>query len=253
MSNTATEHHQTGASAGSTKGTPHTKLDGVLAAAERRFASDPERAELLSRTRRFKASWIELAEALTTCQRSQRYNGWGYASFEEYYRKELHLKTSTVNKLVGTYAFLRKAAPEVLERDGVAHEFPSLQNIEFLRRAEQAATEGQVATDLFAEVRRAIIDENLPAGKVSRQFKETLFPSDIEQERQKRRKETVRLAQRLFEALSVLEGSVPKEVLARVQAAIDGLLRAVPEEAAPAHADGHSAEQAAGHAAEQAA
>ena len=97
----------------------HTKLDSALAAAERRFQNDPERAELIARTRRFKSSWIELAEALSACQKNQHYSRWGYAGFEEYYRKELHLKTSTVNKLVGTYAFLRKTAPEVFDRDGV--------------------------------------------------------------------------------------------------------------------------------------
>lgn len=211
----------------------HTKLDGVLAAAERRFANDPERAELIARTRRFKASWIELAETLTACQRNQHYTKWGYPSFEDYYRRELHLKTSTVNKLVGTYAFLRKSAPEVLSRDGIEHEFPSIQSIDFLRRAEQAAQEGQVGTDLLAEVRRAILDDNLPAGKVSRQFKETLFPTDVEVEQQKRRREAVKLAQRLMDSLAVLEGLVPPEVLEAVQAAIDQLLSLVPEEPAP--------------------
>src|SRR3569832_540284 len=93
----------------------HTKLDTVLAAAERRFHSDPERAELIARTRRFKSSWIELAEALSTCQKGQHYTRRRKANFEEYCRMELHLTTSTGNKLVGSYAFLRKAAPEVLE------------------------------------------------------------------------------------------------------------------------------------------
>ena len=221
----------------------HTKVDAVLAAAERRFASDPERAELIARARRFKASWIELAEALSSCQKSQRYTGWGYVSFEEYYRKELHLKTSTVNKLVGTYAFLRKSAPEVFERDGVAQEYPSLQSIEFLRRAEEAAQQGNVATDLFAEVRRAIIDDNLPFGQLNRQFKESLFPSDIELERRKRQKEALRLAQKLIDALAVLEGSVPPEVLEQVEAAIAVLLRMAP--APEANESGDSAEQSA--------
>lgn len=228
MSNAATHQHPAGA-AGQGGTISHTKVDAALAAAERRFSNDPERAELIARTRRFKASWIELAEALTACQRNQRYTAWSYASFEEYYRKELHLKTSTVNKLVGTYAFLRKSAPEVLERDGIVHEFPSIQNIEFLQKAEQAAQEGTVPTDLLAEVRRAIIDENLPAGKVAKQFKASLFPSDIEVEQQKRRKEALRLAHKLIEMLAVLEGSVPPEVLEQVQSAIDKLLAAVPD------------------------
>ncbi|MBL9009076.1 MAG: hypothetical protein JNJ46_32745 [Myxococcales bacterium] len=208
----------------------HTKVDAALAAAERRFASDPERADLIARTRRFKASWIELAEALSACQKNQRYTAWGFVSFEEYYRKELHLKTSTVNKLVGTYAFLRKSAPEVFDRDGVAQEYPSLQNIEFLRRAEDAAQGGSVANDLLAEVRRAILDENLPYTQVSRQFRESLFPSDVELEQKKRQREALRLARKLIEALAALEGSVPSQVLQGVQAAIDRLLENVPTE-----------------------
>jgi len=218
--------------AGSASVAVHTKVDAALAAAERRFASDPERAELIARTRRFKASWIELAEALSSCQKTQRYTTWGYVSFEEYYRKELHLKTSTVNKLVGTYAFLRKTAPEVFDRDGVAQEYPSLQNIEFLRRAEDAAQDGGVAQDLLAEVRRAILDENLPYTQVNRQFRESLFPSDLELEQKKRQKEALRLARKLAEALVALEGSVPNQVLESVQAAIDRLLEMVPTEEA---------------------
>lgn len=210
--------------------TSHTKLDSALAAAERRFASEPERAELIARTRRFKASWIELAESLSACQKAQRYTKWGFASFEEYYRKELHLKTSTVNKLVGSYAFLRKSAPEVLERDGITQEYPTIQSIDFLRRAEEAAEEGQVPAELLAEVRRAVIDDNLAFGKVARQFKETLFPSDIDEEKAKRRKETLRLAQKLIEALAVLADSVPEAVLERVQEAVNQLLAAAPAE-----------------------
>lgn len=210
--------------------TSHTKLDSALAAAERRFAGEPERAELIARTRRFKASWIELAESLSSCQKAQRYTKWGFASFEEYYRKELHLKTSTVNKLVGSYAFLRKSAPEVLERDGVTQEYPTIQSIDFLRRTEEAAEEGQVPAELLAEVRRAVIDDNLAFGKVARQFKETLFPTDIDEEKAKRRRETLKLAQKLIEALAVLADSVPETVLARVQEAVNQLLAAAPTE-----------------------
>ena len=212
----------------------HTKLDMALAAAERRFHADPERADLIARTRRFKSSWIELAEALSACQKNQHFTRWGYAGFEEYYRKELHLKTSTVNKLVGSYAFLRKAAPEVLERDGISQQIPTIQSIDFLRRAEEAAQDGQVTADLLAEVRRAVIDDGMSLGKVSKQFKETLFPSDLEQEKQRRRRETLKLAQRLVELLETLHDAVPEGVLQAVEQAIANLLSSVPNEPADA-------------------
>ena len=50
---------------------PRTKTDDVLAASEIQHAHDPERAELIARVRRFKASWFELGEALTEIKRSE--------------------------------------------------------------------------------------------------------------------------------------------------------------------------------------
>ncbi len=48
---------------------PRTKTEAALEHAEQAHADDPERAELLRRARRFKTSWIELAEALTACRK----------------------------------------------------------------------------------------------------------------------------------------------------------------------------------------
>jgi len=58
-----------------------TKTEAALAEAQVAHADDPERAELLGRARRFKASWIELAEALTRAKRGQRWREWGFDSF----------------------------------------------------------------------------------------------------------------------------------------------------------------------------
>ena len=80
---------------------PRTKTDVALAAAEEKHADDPERVEVLRRARRFKASWIELAEALSNVRRSGDYKKWGYASFEDYTRTELHIRQETADKLVG--------------------------------------------------------------------------------------------------------------------------------------------------------
>jgi hypothetical protein len=207
-----------------------TKVDAALAAAERRHAKDPERAELIARARRFKASWIELAEALASCQKSQRYTEWGYVSFEEYYRKELHLKTATVNKLVGSYAFLRRSAPEVLERDGLNEPIPSVESIDFLRRAEEVIESGQAPSDLLSEVRRAVFDDSLSLGKLNRQFKESLFPSDADLEQRKRRKELVRLVAKLVEMLEIVRDSVPDSVISEAEHALRALSEVLPKE-----------------------
>src|SRR6185369_6370842 len=117
---------------------PRTKTDAALAAAEEQHADDPERAEVLRRARRFKASWIELAEALSNVRRSGDFKRWGYESFEDYTRTELHIRQETADKLVGSFMFLKKRAPSVLSRDGLTSAIPSYQAVDFLRRAEES-------------------------------------------------------------------------------------------------------------------
>ena len=93
-----------------------------MAEAEQAHADDPERAELLRRARRFKTSWIELAEALTQSRRGGRWREWGYASFEAYAKSELHLRQETVDKLTGSYSFLQRRAPTArLHRAGALY------------------------------------------------------------------------------------------------------------------------------------
>ena len=134
-----------------------TKIDATLAALEETHSDDPERAELLRRTRRFKSSWIELAEALTGARRANRWRDWGYGSFEEYTQKELHLRQETVDKLTGSYSFLQRRAPAVLARDGVAAPLPSYQAIDFLRRVEEKE---DAPEDAVREIRRKVLDRD---------------------------------------------------------------------------------------------
>ena len=88
-----------------------TKTDEALAEAERAHNSDPERAELLARARRFKASWIDLAESCEALKRNGRWKEWGYDSFEAYAKGELRIRQETADKLTGSYTFLKRRAP----------------------------------------------------------------------------------------------------------------------------------------------
>lgn len=205
------------------------RLDGQLAAQQQRFAGagDTERAELIARVRRFKSSWVELAEALTNLQRSQRYTAWGYASFEEYYRKELRLRSATVNKLVGTYAFVRKSAPDVLKRDGVTQEIPSLQSLDFLRRAEMALEERQAPLQDVEVVRQAILEDGWPASKAARQFKDVLFPDAAQTDGLAAEQALLRQVAQLTESMKVVGDRLPSAVQTRVLEAVQGLLEAL--------------------------
>ena len=208
-----------------------TKTDDALARSEAEHAHDPERAEVIARVRRFKAGWYELAEALTEQRRSERFKQWGFPSFDDYCKRELHLKPDTVAKLTGSFLFLRKRAPEVLERDGRDAPIPTYQAIDFLRRAEE---EAQAPEETVREIRRHVLDEGAALPKVSRLYKQVVFPIDADELVEKRRgnlKNTVdRLVQLIAEARE--DGTVPPGLAAEIEEPLQRLTALLQAEAA---------------------
>jgi hypothetical protein len=159
-----------------------TKIDAELASAEQAHAGDPERAELIARTRRFKASWLELAEALTHVRRHDTWKRWGFESFEQYAARELKLRQETVDKLTGSYAFLQRRAPAVLARDGINEAIPTYQAVDFLRRAEE---QDGAPEEAVVAIRKKVLEDGVPLPSVAREYGDVVFPLD-EQERRKR-------------------------------------------------------------------
>jgi hypothetical protein len=200
-----------------------TKVDAALESLAQEHGDDPERAELLNRARRFKASWIELAEGLTEARRHGHWKRWGFNSLEEYAKTELHLRADTVDKLTGSFQFLKSKAPDVLRRDGVSAPIPSYQSIDFLRRAE---ADGEVKGDVMEALRKRVIDEGAPPSQVSREFKATVFPID-EATRKERDAAAIRnVGKRLQEILGETR-AVPRRLAAEVGEALAKLLEAV--------------------------
>lgn len=207
-----------------------TKVDSELAAAEEAHQNDPERAELLARTRRFKASWIELAEALTHVRKRGTWQRWGYQTVEEYAQKELKLRADTVEKLTGSYAFLKRSAPQVLERDGVEHSIPSYQAVDFLRRAEERedAPEGVVS-----DIRKKVLDDVLPLPTVAREYKSVVFPIDEAEQKKKDAAALKNVATRLRDLLGDTR-AVSRRLAGTVSSALDELLTALDGESSRA-------------------
>jgi hypothetical protein len=200
-----------------------TKVDASLEALADEHADDPQRAELLHRARRFKASWIELAEGLTDARRHGHWRRWGFGSLEEYAKTELHLRAETVEKLTGSFQFLKSKAPDVLRRDGVSAPIPSYQSVDFLRRAE---AEGETKGDVMEALRKRVLDEGAAPAAVSREFKAAVFPID-EATRKERDAAALRnVAKRLKE---ILEGTraVPRRLAGEVGEALEKLLTAL--------------------------
>jgi hypothetical protein len=200
-----------------------TKTDAALAETEEAHADDPERAELIRRARRFKASWIELAEALTAARKHASWRGWGYDSMEAYAKAELRLKPETVDKLTGSYSFLQKRAPGVLKRDPLREPMPSYHAVDFLRRAEDSE---DAPPDAVEEIRRRVIDEAAPVAAVSRAYKDVVFPIDEGTRRDRDLAGLKNVAKRLRELLSETH-AVPRKLAGEVTVSLDKLLAGI--------------------------
>jgi len=199
---------------------PRTKVDAALADAEAEHANDPERVEMLQRTRRFKASWLELAEALSEARRHAHFKRWGYDSFEDYTKRELHLRQETVDKLTGSFMFLKKRAPEVLTRDGLSHTIPSYQAVDFLRRAE---AEENAPEEAVEAIRQRVIEEGAALPSIVRQFKNVVFPVDARTQKERDTSNLLNVAKRLRELLGETN-VVPKRLASELGENLDRLL-----------------------------
>ena len=200
-----------------------TKTDQILADQEEAHADDPERAETIACARRFKSSWIELGESLVRVRATVRWRDWGFDSFEAYAQKELHLKQETVEKLTGSYSFLKKRAPEVLSRDGLSTPIPSYQAVDFLARAE---AQPAAKKDVVEEIRKRIIDNGEGAAAVARKYKEVVFPLSPSDKREQDAAGLRNVGKRLHELLEQTH-AVPKGLADEVAEAVAKLLEAL--------------------------
>lgn len=207
-----------------------TNVDRALAALEEQHADDPERATMLRLTRRFKSTWLELGQALAEVKRNKNWERWGYDSFETYAKTELKLRADTVEKLCGSYLFLHKRAPEVLQRDPL-EALPSYQAIDYLRRVEEkAAEDSSIPKEAVVDVRKQILDDGVPVAKVARLYNDTLFPVSDSAKRETNKKSLKSTATKLRELLAD-SNVVPKHLASRVGESLDELLSALESEA----------------------
>jgi hypothetical protein len=206
-----------------------TNVDRALAALEEQHAEDPERATLLRLTRHFKASWLQLGEALSQAKRDKTWERWGYPSFEAYAKTELKLRADTVEKLTGSYMFLHKRAPEVLQRDPL-EALPSYQAIDYLRRVEAAAEDRSIPEETLVDVRKQILEDNVPVSKVARLYNDTLFPVSAHDKREASRKSVKAAAVKLRELLAD-STAVSKRIASSLETALDELLAELEDDA----------------------
>ena len=204
-----------------------TKTDRQMEDRMHAVADDPERDETLSRARAFKRTWLELAEALNRASEKRLWEKWGFSDFDAYCRKELHLRGSTVAKLLGSYRFLETSAPRVLERartDRFEAPIPSLPVVEFVQRATEA---GAADAETLRSIHRVAFEEGGEAPLLSRQFGKAVFPQTEGDKREKLRGSIAQAARRLSALVAEAGAPIPKQLAIRVEETIGELLEAV--------------------------
>ena len=191
---------------------------------ERRMADhagDPARVEALGLAARFKRSWVELGEVLVRVREHGEFERWGFDSFVDYCKKELHLRKATADKLTASFGYLTQHAPEVLRRDGVREPIPQPDTIHALARAREA---DQVPGRLFNAIQADALAGDLSPSTLARRFKEAVADQGGGAEEPKQVDRAVTLARRLADMLADLQPNLPDELAADVEEQLGRLI-----------------------------
>lgn len=204
-----------------------------------RSGGDPARVDIVRRAERFKRSWVELAEGLYKLRKQRKYEQWGYSELHEYCLKELHIKAATIDKLMISYGTLRDHAPDVLKRDGVARDIPSLEAVDYFSRAlpPQESEDGEVTSmrrrldappSVLDELRSAVFDEARSVGELRKRFDPILRPKPEGSDEVEALRKLKVVAERLAAGVQSTPGLTEKRV-ARVVAMVEALVRDLDE------------------------
>jgi hypothetical protein len=205
------------------------KLDDLADMLER-TGDDPERLDVVQRAQRFKRSWVDLAESLVRLRKSRAYEAWGYADLHEYCNKELAIRGATVDKLLLSFTTVERHAPEVLARDGVARDIPSIEAVDFFTRALGSDDKPgpfrrlDAPDDVVEQLRSAVFDEGQGVRELRERFNPVLHPKNDNAEAQDVVRKAQAAAKKLCELLPEVDGLTEARV-GRTIAALEAVLR----------------------------
>jgi hypothetical protein len=204
-----------------------TKTDRAMEDQMLAVSSDPVRADTLQKARAFKRTWLELAEALNRANDKKLWEQWGFSDFDAYCRKELHLRGSTVQKLLGSYRFLETSAPRVIERARTDHfesPIPSIATVEFV---EKATREGHADEETLRTIHKSAFEDGIEKPVLARKFGELVFPVSNADRKEKLRGSIAAAARRLSSLIAEDGAPVPKQMAIRVEEVVGELLETI--------------------------
>jgi hypothetical protein len=202
----------------------HERADALLAE-----GAEPFRVEVIRRARRFKRSWLEMAEALCDLKVRKSYENWGFSDLYSYCAEELLIKRATVDKLTGSYRTIQRYAPELLQGDGDDARVPSFDSVDYFARAvgeRGHAPDEPPSHALIDQLKGAVFDEARPVASIRKQFHATLFPKRDEGLLHEHTERTRAQVRRLVDALSTVHG-IDDDTLRDATRVLEALERAL--------------------------
>jgi hypothetical protein len=151
-------------------------MSQVDAALEQKASQVPPgsfRHTVLQAARRFKSTWVELGKLLVKVRDDASYEQWGYATFEVYCARELHIRQSTAEKLVRSFSFLSKHEPKAVHEPNIAERAPAFEVVEVLADAEER---GQLSAAEYRDIRDSIWEPERPPSALRRELVERFPP-----------------------------------------------------------------------------
>jgi hypothetical protein len=177
------------------------------------------RIEILQRARRFKRSWLDMAEALLQVKASAAYQAWGYADLYAYCEEELLIKRRTVDKLTGSFSTIKEHAPQVLEEERDMP-IPNYEAVDYFKKAMEAPE--TPAPEVVEELRSAVFEEGQPANMLRKHFNPIFFAKSNEDVALDALMKVKNTSERLQRLLSDVDG-LSEETVTRVGSALEAL------------------------------
>ncbi len=141
--------------------------------------ADPLRIEILQRARRFKRSWLDMAEALLQVKATKAYEDWGYGDLYTYCEEELLIKRRTADKLTGSFSTIQQHAPQVLEQERDMP-IPNYDAVDYFKKVVEAPATTSQPPEMVEELRTAVFDEGQPATELRKHFNPIFFAKSNE-------------------------------------------------------------------------
>lgn len=118
-----------------------------------------------SAARRYRTSWLELAQVLVEVRRSEAWKESGATTFDEFVTRDLSLKASEAHQLIANYGFLEKHEKKVLDKPIEQVKLPDAKVINLLEKAEQR---GQLTDKEYDGIRDRVWDPEVTTAELTR-------------------------------------------------------------------------------------